>query len=444
MNQAPASTIAAIATPAGRGGIGIIRVSGPLVTQVKKRVTPFLFKNDAIVTPRYAHFGPFLDSTGNTVDHGIVLFFKGPNSYTGEDVVEFQMHGSPALLNLLLAHIISIEGVRLAQPGEFTRRAFLNGRIDLAQAEAVLYAIESQGEFESRAAANVLSGQFSKKIKELEHQLTQLRADYEGHLDFPEESEDVEIDFGALKNATAQITELTHTFKVASLSRRGARIVLFGPVNAGKSTLFNALAGAQKALVDEEPGTTRDVLELPLQIENISGTLVDTAGLRENPGRLEAKGIDLARQAVASADVAVLVIPPGFPKAEIDAYSQLAAAHAVLVVCNKADVGSTWNTEGLKVSGVTGFGLTELKKQLSEKLQAGLAASLISVSDRNADILERVFEGLARAVLASENSTLEVVSGELGMATLALGEMTGTNVSEAVLDAMFQRFCIGK
>jgi tRNA modification GTPase len=446
-------TIAAVATPSGKGGVGIIRVSGAQAMAVAQALAPKLLakikRSAQGFQNRHAYFAQFFDATLHLLDSGLLLFFQGPNSYTGEDVLELQTHGAPALLQRVLQAVLQIPQVRLAEPGEFTRRAFMNGRIDLIQAEGVLQAIESENETQAQAAAAVFSKGFTSQVKTLEDQLTQLRAVYEGALDFPEEAEDVEPDSEALKNLAQQAALLLRHTKQNALVRRGAKVVLYGPVNAGKSTLFNALLGSTKALVDAEAGTTRDALEAPMSFGQVSGTLVDTAGLREQPGRLEARGIELTKAALESADMAVLVVAPESTSEEVLAYAALPAPHALLMVRGKADVCSTWNSaaasaEALMVSGTSGQGLEDLRELVARRLREGVSSAVRAVDDRQSEVARRVLEALERGLSASQHSTLEVVSGELGLAAQALGELTGTNVSEAVLDALFERFCIGK
>jgi tRNA modification GTPase len=452
-NQHRIPTIAAVATPAGKGGIGIIRVSGAQTMAVAQALAPQLFakikKSAQEFQNRHAYFAQFFDASLHLLDSGLLLFFQGPKSYTGEDVLELQTHGAPALLQRVLQAVLQIPEVRLAEPGEFTRRAFMNGRIDLIQAEGVLQAIESENEAQVQAAAAVFSREFTSQVDSLENELTQLRAAYEGALDFPEEAEDTEPDYETLKNLAQQAALLLRHIKQNALLRRGARVVLYGPVNAGKSTLFNALLGSTKALVDAEAGTTRDALEAAMSFGQVSGTLVDTAGLREQPGRLEARGIELTRGALESADIAVLVVAPESTSEEVLAYAGLPAPHALLVVLGKADVCSTWNSqavcvEALRVSGTSGQGIEDLRQLLGRRLSEGVSSAVRAVDDRQSGVARRVVEALERGLSASQHSTLEVVSGELGLAAQALGELTGTNVSEAVLDALFERFCIGK
>lgn len=434
------STIAAIATGPAAGGIGIIRLSGPDALAAARVVAPSL---GAAPTPRHARFTRFVAEDGAVLDEGLALYFQAPRSFTGEDVVELHAHGSPRLLSLLLTRLVSVDGVRLATPGEFTRRALLNGRVDLARAEAVADLIAAESEAQVRAAAAQLSGELSARLSAVREPLLGLQAEVEGALDFPEEAEDVELEVAPrLEASLLEVRALMGDARRGALVRRGARVVLFGPVNAGKSTLFNALVGASRALVDAEPGTTRDTLEARVELHGLAVTLVDTAGLRDGAGRIEALGIERARDAVRGADVAVLVLPPGAEANERAAWRAEVDEARLLEVQGKADL-----VEGdgvLRVSGLTGAGVAGLRDALASRLGSGAAAGVLSMSERHVAALTEVDVALSRARAAVDVSTLEVVAGELSLALHALAELTGDDASTALLDAIFQRFCIGK
>lgn len=440
------STIAALATAPAAGAVGILRLSGPAALEVGRKLAPDVPSEP---TPRHAYLAAFVDAEGRTLDEGLFLYFRAPHSFTGEDVVELQAHGGPRLLQLLLGRVLEDERVRPARPGEFTRRAFLLGRLDLARAEAVADLVAADSEAAVRAAAAGLSGALSSRVRALEEPLRELHADLEGVLNFPDEAEGADADAGARVAALrAQAQEFLNEAGRGRLVRRGARVVLYGPVNAGKSTLFNRLVGEARALVDDEPGTTRDVLEARVEWGGLALTLLDTAGLRETPGRIEALGIARTREALAAADLAVLVLPPDVMASETEAWTREAGATSLLHVAGKCDVVSSsasQEPERLRVSGLTGEGVEALRTTVLSRLWGGGTPSAVAlVSERHADALRRACEALARAEEASRISTLEVVSGELGLALEALGEVSGTHVSEALLDAIFQRFCIGK
>jgi tRNA modification GTPase len=441
----PPATLAALATSPTAGAVGILRLSGPAALEVGRLLAPGV---PASPTPRHAYLASFVEGSGAVLDEGLFLYFRAPHSFTGEDVVELQAHGGPRLLRMLLERALEHPAVRPAGPGEFTRRAFLHGRIDLTRAEAVADLVAADSEAAVRAAAAGLAGALAARVRALEEPLRALHADLEGVLNFPEEAE------GADEGAEARVAELRTAAEAlladvgrGRLVRRGARVALYGPVNAGKSTLFNRLVGEERALVDEEPGTTRDVLEARVEWEGLGVTLLDTAGLREAPGRIEALGIARTREVLAAVDLAVLVLAPEGGEAEARKWLAEAGATPVLVVAGKSDVRRSRGEGGTEVfvSGLTGEGVEQLRSQVLSRLWGGGAPSAVAlVSERHADSLRRTSEALARALSACRFSTLEVVSGELGLALEALGEVSGTAASEALLDAIFQRFCIGK
>ncbi|HZI12809.1 MAG TPA: GTPase, partial [Myxococcus sp.] len=332
----PSVTIAALATAPSAGAVGILRLSGPAALAVGRRLAPGV---PAEPSPRHAYLATFVDAEGRALDEGLFLYFRGPHSFTGEDVVELQAHGSPRLLRLLLARALEDERVRHAAPGEFTRRAFLHGRIDLTRAEAVADLVAADSEAAVRAAAAGLSGALAERVRGLEEPLRALHADLEGVLNFPDEAEGADEDAAARVEALlAQAEALLAEVGRGRLVRRGARVALYGPVNAGKSTLFNRLVGEARALVDDEPGTTRDALEARVEWNGLGVTLFDTAGLRETPGRVEALGIARTRELLSGVDLAVLVLPPGASREEADAWTREAGATPVLCVDGKCDV----------------------------------------------------------------------------------------------------------
>lgn len=440
--MAGAFTISALATPPVAGGIGVIRISGEHALAVAVRMAP---RVPATPEPRRAYLTELTDATGQVLDEGLFIYFKSPNSFTGEDVVELQAHGSPRLLELLQAELLRDERVRPAAPGEFSRRAFLNGRMDLARAEAVADLVAAESEAAVRAAAAQVTGALSERVRALRSPLLELHADLEGVLSFPDEAEGAEEGMNErllaiLQSGRALLEGATR----GRLLRRGARVVVFGPVNAGKSTLFNRVLGQERALVDEEPGTTRDVLEDRLEFNGLGLLMVDTAGFRPAPGRLESRGIERAREALQAANLAVLVIPPGATPEEVESWRREAACE-VIEVQGKGDIAGPCLPQRLRVSGLTGEGVEALRERIAERLWGGgLPQAVVLTSERHAAALGRAVEALERAVIASTASTLEVVSGEVGLALEALGEITGESASEELLDAIFQRFCIGK
>jgi tRNA modification GTPase len=433
------ATIVAIATAPGPGGIGIVRLSGPRAVEAARRVCtlPSLVPARQVLVARFS-------AGGALVDEGLVLRFAAPASFTGEEVVELHAHGGLRVLQLLLEELLRDEGVRLAEAGEFTRRALLSGRIDLARAEAVADLIAAESEGQVRAAAAQLEGGLSRRVEAAQARVLAALAEVEGILEFPEEAAGAEAGVPALvESARAEVAALVADGARGALLRRGARVVLYGPVNAGKSTLFNRLVGADRALVDEEPGTTRDALEGRVELGGLAVTLVDTAGLRTAPGRLEALGIERTRQALAGCDLAVLVRPPDAAFAALAGWQAEVDGGRRHEVQGKADL-----VEGpvsvARVSGRSGEGVAALREALAVRLGGGLASAALAASERHLDCLRRAEAAVSGAAEALTASTLEVVGGELQLALSALGEVTGAEVSTTVLDAVFSRFCVGK
>ena len=436
------ATIAAIATGPAPGGIGIIRLSGPLAVEAARAVAPDL---PAELEARRAAFTRFAARDGTLLDEGLVLWFAAPHSYTGEEVVELHAHGSPRLLSLLLAEVLRDDRLRLAAPGEFSRRAYLNGRMDLARAEAVADLVAATSEAAARASAASLRGALSERVQALRRPLLELRADLEGVLNFPDEAEGAEDGSGPRVQALAkEAAVLAAAVGAGLLVRRGAKVAIYGPVNAGKSTLFNRLAGAGRALVHPEPGTTRDVLEATVELGGLAVCWQDTAGLREAAGAVEALGVEQARRAVRGADLAVLLVPPEAKPEARRAWVEEAGPTPVLQVRGKADLPGPAEA-GLAVSGQTGAGVEALQEEVLRRLLGdGVASGVLAASERQAAAIRLAGEALQRAASAAEMSTLEVVSGELGMALDALGQVTGESAGEALLDEVFRRFCVGK
>jgi tRNA modification GTPase len=436
------ATIAAIATGPAPGGIGIIRLSGPLALETARAVAPDLPPE---LEPRRAYFTRFSGRDGALLDEGLALWFAAPASYTGEEVVELHAHGSPRLLELLLGEVLRDDRLRLAAPGEFSRRAYLNGRMDLARAEAVADLVAAESEAAARAAAAAMRGALSERVQALRRPLLELHADLEGVLNFPDEAEGADEGTERRVRALAREAEaLAAEVGAGQLVRRGAKVALFGPVNAGKSTLFNRLAGAARALVHPEPGTTRDVLEARVELGGVAVTWLDTAGLRAAEGEVEALGVEQARRAVREADLAVLVVPPEASGASRQAWLVEAGPTPVLPVRGKADLPGP-ATGALAVSGQTGEGVKALEAEVRRRLVvAGVVAGVLAASERQVAAIRLASEALQRAASAVEVSTLEVVSGELGIALDSLGQVTGESASQALLDEVFRRFCVGK
>jgi tRNA modification GTPase len=459
--------IVAIATAPGRGAVGMVRVSGSGLMPLARVLT------GRALQPRLATYGPFLDVQGQAIDQGLALFFPAPHSYTGEDVLELQAHGGPVVLQLLLQRCLQaaadvLPGLRAAQPGEFTQRAFLNDKIDLAQAEAIADLIDASTETAARSAARSLSGEFSKQIQALLEQLTHLRMLVEATLDFPEE----DIDFIAQADARGQLQRLQERLaavmrraRQGAILREGIKVVIAGQPNAGKSSLLNALAGAELAIVTPIAGTTRDKVSQLIQIEGVPLHVVDTAGLREpqQPGVDEVEKIGIARawDEISSADAVLFLhdLPRSQDPADADYRAadesiaqllarQLPAAVPVLQVWNKTDAAAqTSRPEGLHISARTGQGLDGLRQALLEI--AGWQSApegLFMARERHVQALQAVQHQLdqAQAQLACPAPALDLLAEDLRQAQLALSQITGEFTPDDLLGEIFSKFCIGK
>jgi tRNA modification GTPase len=447
--------IVAIASAPGRGAVGIVRASGRDLSALIAAVC------GRALTPRQATLLPFLGGDGLALDRGLALHFPAPNSYTGEDVLELQAHGGPVLLQLLLARCLQAQpGLRLAQPGEFTERAFLNDKLDLAQAEAVADLIDASTEAAARSAARSLAGDFSAEIARLGDRIVHLRMLVEATLDFPEE----EIDFLEKAGARAQLDGLEATIAQAlskarqgALLREGLRVVIAGQPNVGKSSLLNALAGAELAIVTPIPGTTRDRVAETIQIEGVPLHIVDTAGLRsdaEASDAIERIGIGRSWDAIAAADVVLFLHDLGRANdasqiaADAAIAARLPAGVPVLQVYNKADLPRVGAPPGgIAVSALERTGLDALRQTLLQ--QAGWQAApdgLFIARQRHVQALRRAAGHLhaAQAHAAVRDAALDLLAEELRLAHLALGEITGQFSSDDLLGVIFAGFCIGK
>ncbi len=449
--------IVAIATAPGRGAVGIVRASGRDLSTLISAVCA------KPLTARVAHYGPFLDAEGQALDQGLALHFPAPNSYTGEDVLELQAHGGPVVLQLILARCLEAGraiGLRLANPGEFTARAFFNDKLDLAQAEAVADLIDASTEAAARSAGRSLSGAFSHEIDALGARIVHLRMLVEATLDFPEE----EIDFleraGArrqLAEIRAQLESVMRRARQGALLREGLRVVLAGAPNVGKSSLLNALAGAELAIVTPIAGTTRDRITETIQIHGVPVHVVDTAGLRDASDEVERLGIARSWQAIADAD-AVLFLHDlsraGDPQAQADddaIATALAQAHAAapLHVYNKRDLAPDrpLPSGALALSAQTGAGLDALRDALLERAGATHVPEGVFIArTRHVEALARTDAHLRRAQEHADqrDAALDLFAEELRLAHSALGEITGQFTADDLLGEIFGRFCIGK
>lgn len=449
-------TIVAQATPPGRGGVGILRVSG---RQAKEVAMALLGK---LPKPRYADYLPFKDTDGSVLDQGIALYFPGPNSFTGEDVLELQGHGGPVILDLLLKRILQMPEVRIARPGEFSERAFLNDKLDLAQAEAIADLIDASSEQAARSAVNSLQGAFSNRVNQLVEALTHLRIFVEAAIDFPDE----EIDFlsdgkieAQLNGVMGELQAVRAEARQGSLLREGMKVVIAGRPNAGKSSLLNALAGREAAIVTDIAGTTRDVLREHIHIDGMPLHIIDTAGLREASDEVERIGIERAWNEIEQAD-RVLFMVDGTTTDAIEPASiwpefmaRLQKTLPITVVRNKADMTG----EALGLSEVNGYSLIRLSARTGEGidvLRDHLKQSMGFTSNMEGGFLarRRHLQALETAAEHLEQGKEQLVSAyagellaeELRLAQQALSEITGEFTSDDLLGRIFSSFCIGK
>ncbi|RTZ71692.1 MAG: tRNA uridine-5-carboxymethylaminomethyl(34) synthesis GTPase MnmE [Gammaproteobacteria bacterium] len=442
-------TIAAIATPPGRGGVGIVRVSGPLAERIAEAVTGNIPK------ARFAHFTGFLDETGAVIDQGIALYFQAPRSFTGEDVLELQGHGGPVVMDLLLKRVLDL-GARLARPGEFSERAFLNDKLDLAQAEAVADLIDAETTAAARLATRSLQGAFSRRIHELVERLVQLRVYVEAALDFPEE----EIDFlsdGGVRRQLEEIREAVARVRASAgtgrLLRDGMKLVIAGEPNAGKSSLLNALAGVESAIVTEIPGTTRDLLREHIALEGVPVHLVDTAGLRETSDRVEQEGVRRARDELQRADRVLWVYDAeADPENQGFERAQLPEGVPVTWVRNKVDrigepsqLGERGGVPEVSLSARSGEGVELLRRHLLQCMGfQGTENTEFLARRRHLDAIDRAMAALDQGRRVLETGAGELLAEELRRAQLALSEITGEFSADDLLGEIFSSFCIGK
>ena len=437
-DEAGRDTIAAVATPAGRGAVGVVRVSGPAVVRIAEAML------GKLPPARHATYATFRNARGEPLDQGIALYFPAPHSYTGEAVLELQGHGGAVVVQQVLAACLDA-GARLAEPGEFTRRAFLEGRLDLAQAEAVADLIEAASAEAARSAMRSLSGEFSAAIDRLRERIVELRSLTEAMLDFPEEQVDAlhQADAGArLAELQRAVQDVLAKSRRGSLLRKGAHVVLAGPPNVGKSSLLNRLAGEERAIVTPIAGTTRDALREPVQIEGVPLIVVDTAGLRASVDSIERLGMERTRREVSAADVVLIITEPGTPPVEIE---ELPASTARLLVFNKVDLhpGFVPPANALGVSARTGSGLDQLRKAvLAAAGWSGAGESVFLARERHLRALRACAEHLRCA--ESEGKRWELFAEELRLAHDQLSSITGAFTSDDLLGEIFSRFCIGK
>ena len=453
-------TIVAQATAAGRGGVGIVRVSGPKAEAVARQMVP------VALTPRKASYTTFTDHHGEIIDQGIALLFRGPNSFTGEDVLELQGHGGQVVMDMLIDAVLNVEGTRLARPGEFSEQAFMNDKLDLAQAEAIADLIDASSKQAARGALRSLQGEFSTAISQLSDQVIHLRMYVEAAIDFPDE----EIDFlsdgkvaGDLAAIIASLAKVKADARQGSLLREGMQVVIAGRPNAGKSSLLNSLAGRDSAIVTDVAGTTRDILKEHIHIDGMPVHIIDTAGLRESADKVEQIGIDRAWQAIEQAD-RVLFVVDSTRTSIIDPYeiwpdfmARLPAGIPTTVVRNKADLSdeqiatnSVTTAHGdvtvIGLSAQTGEGIALLREHLAQTMGLDTTTEGQFIARRrHLDALDKAQQHIDNGhYQLEENMAGELLAEELRLAHQALTEITGEFTSDDLLGKIFSSFCIGK
>ena len=440
-------TICAIASAIGQSGIGIVRVSGPLAKSTSKKIL------QADLKPRYAYYGAFYDQN-NVIDKGVAIFFPGPNSYTGEDVVEFQGHGGTSVLRKILEITMS-SGVRLAEPGEFSKRAFLNGKMDLIQAEAIQDLIQSNSEESALSAVRSLTGEFSIKINQVLSELISLRVFIEATIDFSDE----EIDFieshevsNKLHTLKESLLDIQQTATQGAILRDGIHVAIAGKPNAGKSSLLNMLTKESSAIVTDIAGTTRDVLKETIHIDGMPIHIIDTAGLHDSDDVVEQEGIRRAHNEINNADIILLVFDSRDSKANLSILPDSVKNKPKILVRNKIDlagnkssVKKVGNITEISISAKNGDGIDTLRESLSEfaGLNSGIEGVFVA-RKRHLDAIEETLEFINSASSRLYSGSSELVAEDLRQAGMKLGQITGEFSSDDLLGEIFSSFCIGK
>lgn len=447
-------TISAIATPLGIGGIGVIRISGPDALVI---VTALVDRPDLTIRPRYAHMVTIWDpSTRESIDQGLLLYFPGPNSYTGEDVVELQLHGNSQLLLKVLGVILG-QGARLAQPGEFTRRAFVNGKLDLAAAESVADLIHAQGDAAQTMALHQLKGKLSAEILAIRAPLIRILEQIEASIDFPDEVDGIDRAQArdTINGLSSRLSEMVRLNDFGRLIRDGVKCVIVGRPNVGKSSLMNALLGEDRAIVSDVAGTTRDFIEVSVRYRDLVLNFVDTAGIREQADGIEQKGIDKIDALIKSADVALGVVDSTTGISNDDALilARIQGVPIRIGVANKSDLNSEFAAKSpivgdwVRVSAKTGNGISELKAQIFAAVSQNQAEANLdfTCNTRQLACVIHANQALTQVVRGMDAGFEDdLLSIDLKEAILKLGEVTGDVVTEEVLDGIFSRFCVGK
>ena len=442
------STICALASSIGKGGIGVVRVSGPLCQAIAQKMLGFVPK------PRYAHYGSFFDNNQAEVDQGIALFFPGPNSFTGEDVLEFQGHGGLSVMRCLIESSIAL-GAKPAEPGEFSKRAFLNGKMDLVQAEAVADIIDANSEQASRSALRSLSGVFSKQVNALTQSIINLRIFVEATIDFSDEeidflqSEQVQVKTQAIKSEIQQILQAATQ---GAILREGLNVAIAGKPNAGKSSLLNALTQRSSAIVTDIAGTTRDVLRETIHINGMPLNIIDTAGLHESEDVVEKEGIKRARDAIAQADVVLLMYDAQDQVPDFSILPDAIDAKKLLIIKNKIDLTGEavskqveQNKTQLSICTKDTQGIDLLRQELAD--MAGFdsgAEGVVLARKRHIIALEESLNAIDNALIQLDGGAIELMAEDLRHAGQAMASITGEFSSDDLLGEIFSSFCIGK
>jgi len=435
-------TIVAIATPMGVGGVGVIRLSGERALTIAERL---LEEKPQEIKPRIVYHGWIMDA-----DEVMYAYMKSPKSYTGEDVVEVNCHGGAAVLKKILKMCIEA-GARPARPGEFTKRAFLNGRMDLAQAEAVLEIIQARTDKGVEVAAKQLGGGLSNETKRIREEIFNILIKIEAAIDFPEETEEprmLEIwdEINTIKN---EIEKLEKTASYGKALKEGVKAAIIGKPNVGKSSLLNRLTEDDRAIVDESPGTTRDTIEEVINIEGVPVVLVDTAGIRMPTGEVEGKGIKRAKEAAKEAEVVLLVLDASSAQMSGEDKEAIAAAEGkrIIWILNKVDLGKRLNEEGIEISCKTGEGIGGLKKKIYDIIigeENRPNGRPILITERHYNCTRRAWEALERALRERRTKSIELIAADLKEAIEAMDEIKGKRMSDEIIEKIFAKFCIGK